>query len=309
METNSNYVYKYDPESGFKVLEEPPLPPVNEFRRFCRVFFRRKIVVVGFVIMVVSILCAIFADFVAPYGPNEINFFNSLAPPSAANLLGTDVLGRCVLSRIIHGSRIALQVGVISVLLSSSVGALIGLVAGFAEGAVQSVIMRITDAIMAIPPLILQLLISTILGMGVYGVVIAISITLFPGYIRLICGQVLSVKQNDYILAERSMNSSRARIMFKHLLPNCISPLIVQMTMMMGIAILSEAALSFLNLGIAPPTPAWGSMAFDGYQYLMTNPLLSIVPGFAIMVVVFSFNMVGDGLRDALDPRMRGTMN
>jgi ABC-type dipeptide/oligopeptide/nickel transport system permease subunit len=137
--------------------------------------------------------------------------------------------------------------------------------------------------------------------------VLAIAFTLLPGYIRLVNGQVMSVKQNDYIMAERSMGAKKARIMFRHILPNCLSPLIVQMTMMMGVAILQEASLSFLGLGILPPTAAWGSMCYDGYKHLMMRPLLSLVPGLAIMVLVFGFNMVGDGIRDALDPKLRGT--
>ncbi|SHH99152.1 peptide/nickel transport system permease protein [Sporobacter termitidis DSM 10068] len=289
------------------ILEEQLLPPVNEFRRFVKVFFRRKIVLIGFIIVVLIVAMAIFADVIAPFGPYEQDLHNVLAAPDSTHLLGTDSLGRDLLSRIIYGSRVALSVGVITVLLSAAVGTLIGLVAGYAEGALQSVIMRLTDAMMAIPSLILSLIVASILNRGVLGVVIAVAITLFPGYIRLINGQVLSVKQNDYVMAGRSMGSHKARIMFRHILPNCLSPLIVQMTMMMGVAILSEASLSFLGLGILPPTAAWGGMCYDGYKYLMMRPLLSIAPGLAIMVLVFSFNMVGDGLRDALDPKLRGT--
>lgn len=305
--TASGYVF--NPNDDFKVLEDPLLPPVNEFKRFCRVFFKRKIVVFGFVVTILLILVTVFADFVAPYDPNETDYYNVLAGPSSAHWLGTDTLGRDLLSRLIYGGRIALLVGIVSVVISAAVGTVIGLVAGFAEGAVQAIIMRCTDILMSVPSLILQLLIASVLGRNTMGVVTAIAITLFPGYIRLICGQVLSYKQNDYVKAATSMGAKRARTMFRHLLPNCVSPLIVQMTMMMGIAILSEASLSFLGLGIAPPTPAWGSMCYDGYQYLATNPLLSIAPGLIIMLLVFSFNMVGDGLRDALDPRLRGSMD
>jgi peptide/nickel transport system permease protein len=298
-----------EPEGEFKVLEEPLRPPVNEFKRFVRVFFRRKIVIIGFVLVVINILMAIFANVISPYDPYTQDYYNVLAEPSAQHILGTDALGRDVLSRVLYGSRVAISVGVISVLVSAAIGTLIGLVAGYAEGWVQALIMRITDALMAIPSLILQLLVAAVLNRGVVGVVIAVSVTLFPGYIRLVCGQVMSLKQNDYIMAERSMGAKTGRVLFKHLLPNCLSPLIVQMTMMMGVAILSEASLSFLNLGILPPTAAWGGMCYDGYKYLLTRPLLSIIPGLAIMILVFSFNMVGDGLRDALDPKMRGSLD
>jgi ABC-type dipeptide/oligopeptide/nickel transport system permease subunit len=168
--------------------------------------------------------------------------------------------------------------------------------------------MRITDGIMAIPPLLLALVVAVLLGTGVRGVMIAISFALIPGYIRLICGQVLSIKENEYVMAARSVGVSKIAIMFRHILPNCFSPLIVQMTMMMGLAILIEASLSFLGLGIKPPTAAWGSMVYDGYKYLIMRPILSIAPGGAIMLIVFAFNMVGDGLRDTLDPRLRGAI-
>jgi ABC-type dipeptide/oligopeptide/nickel transport system permease subunit len=291
-----------------EVLEEELLPPVNEFKRFVKVFFRRKIVLVGFVLVIIILLVAALADVIAPFSPYEQDLYNVLAIPGGAHLLGTDALGRDLFSRIIHGTRIALAVGVSTVLVSAAIGTLIGLVAGYAEGMLQTVIMRLTDAMMAVPSLILQIIIANVLKSGVPGVVLAVAITLFPGYIRLINGQVLSLKQNDYVLAARSMGSAKSRIVLRHILPNCLSPLIVQMTMMMGVAIMAEAGLSFLGLGILPPTAAWGSMAYDGYRYLMMRPLLSLAPGFAIMILVFSFNMVGDGLRDALDPRLRGSL-
>jgi peptide/nickel transport system permease protein len=291
----------------FRILEEELLPPVNEFKRFVKVFFRRKIVIFGFIIVVFTLVLAAFADLIAPFGMNDQDLRNVLAAPDSVHLLGTDSLGRDLLSRIIFGSRIALAVGVSTVLVSATIGTLLGLIAGYAEGFIQTVIMRFTDAMMAIPSLILSLIIASIIKTGVAGVVLAVAITLFPGYIRLINGQVLSLKQNDYVMAARSMGARKSRIVFWHILPNCLSPLIVQMTMMIGIAILAEASLSFLGLGITPPTPAWGSLCYDGYKYLMMRPLLSIAPGLAIMILVFSFNMVGDGLRDALDPKLRGT--
>jgi ABC-type dipeptide/oligopeptide/nickel transport system permease subunit len=292
---------------SFELLEDELQPPVNEFRRFVKVFFKRKVVVFGFAMVALLLLTALFADVIAPYGANEQNLRNTLALPNGDHLLGTDALGRDLLSRIIYGTRVALSVGVYTVLVSAAVGTAIGLIAGYAEGALQTIIMRCTDAMMSIPSLILSLLIATILNRGVSGVVVAVAITLFPGYIRLINGQVLSLKQNDYILAGRSMGAGKPRMIVRHLLPNCLSPLIVQMTMMMGIAIMSEASLSFLGIGILPPTPAWGGMCYDGYKYLLLRPLLSLAPGFAIMLLVFAFNMVGDGLRDALDPKLRGT--
>jgi len=296
-------------DEELEVLDEELLPPVNELKRFFRVFFRRKIVLVSFIVVVVAMLVAVFADFVAPFGPYEQNLHNVLAPPDSTYLLGTDALGRCLLSRIIYGSRVAFSAGISTVLVSAAVGTLIGLIAGYSKGIVQTVIMRLTDALMSFPPIILALLIASILRMGVTGVVLAIAITLFPGYIRLICGQVMSVKQNDYVVAAKVAGIKTTHILLRHVMPNCLSPLIVQMTMMMGVAIMAEAGLSFLGIGILPPTPAWGSLTFDGYRFLMTRPLLSIAPGLAIMILVFSFNMVGDGLRDALDPKLRGSLD
>jgi len=293
----------------FEVLEEAPLPKVNEFKRFVRVFFRRKIVAFSFGLLVIIVFVALFADFIAPFGANEQNLHNSLAYPCSEHWLGTDGLGRCLLSRIIHGSRIALMVGLAAVLIAATIGTIIGLIAGFSEGIIGGLIMRATDALISIPPLVLMLIISTILGAGVPGVIIAVGIAMFPGYVRLMYGQVLTVKQNDYIMASRAMGDKKARIVFRHILPNCLSPLIVMMTMMIGTAIMIEAGLSFLGIGITPPTPAWGSMARDGYQHLASRPLLAIAPGVAIVVLVFACNMVGDGIRDALDPKLRGSLD
>jgi ABC-type dipeptide/oligopeptide/nickel transport system permease subunit len=284
------------------------LPPVNEAGRFFRVLFGRKLVVFGAAVIALTVVCAVFAPYVAPYDPYGQNLKDVLAHPSAEYLLGTDAIGRDLLSRIVYGARIALLIGVGTVAVSAIMGSVIGLVAGYAGGWVETVIMRATDALMALPPIMLALLISAALGGGIRGVMIAVAVSLLPGYIRLIAGQVLSLKQNDYITAEISMGASRLRVMFLHLLPNCMSPLIVQMTMMMGLAILTEASLSFLSMGITPPTAAWGAMVYDGYRFLLSNPLLSIAPGLAIMLLVFAFNMVGDGLRDALDPKLRGAL-
>lgn len=293
---------------GALLIREEPLPRVNEFRRFLRVFLSRGVVVFGIVTIALAILAAILAPLIAPYDPYAQSLDAVLQAPSLTHLLGTDSLGRDTLSRIIFGTRITLLVGVGTVLIAACLGTIVGLVAGYFGGWTFTVIMRFTDGIMAWPPLLLALVIAALLGTGAKGVVIAISFALFPGYIRLICGQVLSVKENEYVMAARSVGVSGIGIMFRHILPNCLSPLIVQMTMMMGLAIITEATLSFLGLGIKPPAAAWGSMVYDGYKYLVMRPILSIAPGVAIGLVVFAFNMIGDGLRDAIDPRLRGTL-
>jgi ABC-type dipeptide/oligopeptide/nickel transport system permease subunit len=299
--------YEYREGEDFRVLDEELLPPVNEGRRFLKVMFRRRIVRIAFVIFLVLLFVAIFAPLLAPYGPNDQNLKWVLKPAGEGHLLGTDALGRDLLSRLLYGSRIAFMVGIFTSLLGAAAGTVVGLLAGFLGGIVQTVIMRFTDALMSIPNLILSMLIIAALHSGIVAVVIAVAVAMFPGYIRLVNGQVMSIKQNDYILAEKSMGAKTKYILFKHIFPNITSPLIVQCTMTMGAAIMAEAALSFIGIGITPPTPAWGAMCFDGYKYLTTNPHLSILPGVLIMLLVFSLNMVGDGLRDALDPKLRGT--
>jgi ABC-type dipeptide/oligopeptide/nickel transport system permease subunit len=289
-------------------MPEETLPRVNEFRRFVRVLLSRGVVLFGVIAIVVFLLAAIFAPAIAPYDPYDQILDDVLQQPNNKHILGTDSLGRDTLSRIIFGTRITFFVGVGTVIIAASLGTVIGLIAGYFGGWVFAIIMRCTDGIMAIPPLMLALVIATLLGTGVRGVMIAVSFALLPGYIRLICGQVLSVRENEYVMAAHSVGVGKIGIMFRHILPNCLSPLIVQMTMMMGLAILTEASLSFLGLGIKPPSAAWGSMVYDGYKYLVMRPVLSIAPGLAIMLVVFAFNMLGDGLRDALDPRLRGTL-
>ena len=290
------------------LMQEDTLPPINELRRFVRVMLSRGVVLCGVIVVAAVIFSATFAPLVAPYDPHAQDLDFVLQQPTSKHLLGSDSLGRDTLSRIIYGTRISLVVGVGTVLIAASLGTVIGLIAGFFGGWIYTVIMRFTDGVMAIPPILLALVIAALLGTGVKGVMIAISFALLPGYIRLICGQVLSVKENEYVMAAHSVGVSKIAIMVRHILPNCFSPLIVQMTMMMGLAILLEASLSFLGLGIKPPTAAWGSMVYYGYKYLVMRPVLTFAPLLAIMLVVFSFNMIGDGLRDALDPRLRGTI-
>lgn len=289
-----------------QTIEIPPR--VSEFRRFRRVFLGRKVVVFGMIIIAAFIITAIFAPQIAPYDPYEINPDQTLLQPCREHLLGTDTLGRDSLSRLIFGTRTALMVGVIAVGMAAVPGTTIGLIAGYFGGWVNAVTMRFIDALMSFPMILLALALAGILGGGLRNVMIAVGVSLMPAYARLMCGQVLSVRENDYILASHSIGAGNGRIMLRHLLPNCFPPLIVLITMMMGLAILAEASLSYLGVGIEPPIPAWGSMVSDGYIHLRAHPLLSLVPGLAIMLVVFGFNMVGDGLRDALDPRLRGVL-
>lgn len=251
---------------------------------------------------------AIFAGWLAPHNPYRGNMADSLFQPCLKYPLGTDVLGKDTLSRLIFGSRTAFMVGFITVGIAAIIGITLGLMAGYLGGLANMIIMRCMDALMCFPMILLALVIAAVLGGGLQNVIIALSVATVPGYARVMHGLTLSVRENDYILAEEAMGSSSRRTMARHVLPNALPPMIVLITMQLGMLILSEAALSFLGIGIEPPGAAWGSMVADGYQYLLTNPVLSIAPGITIMLVVFAFNMVGDGLRDALDPRLRGLL-
>jgi peptide/nickel transport system permease protein len=283
-------------------------PHVSEFQRVLKAFFRRKIAVVGLVIITILILTAIFAPWIAPHDPYKMSLGEKLLPPSSEHLLGTDALGRDTLSRIIFGTRTSLAVGVGAVFIAAVIGQFLGLSAAYFGGMVYTVIMRFTDALMSVPMLLNALIISVLLGGGMKNVIIALSIGMISGQCRMMCGQAISIKENEYIMAARVSAVGNFQIMFRHIFPNAFPPVLVLSTIGLGVTILTEASLSFLGLGIAPPQPAWGSMINDGYKYLLINPVLSFAPGAAIALVVFGFNMVGDGLRDAIDPRLRGTV-
>jgi ABC-type dipeptide/oligopeptide/nickel transport system permease subunit len=283
-------------------------PRVSEWKRFRRVFFGRKVVLFGTIIIAFMVVIAIIGPYIAPYDPYAINLRAQLQGPSAEHWLGTDAVGRDTLSRLMYGSRTSLEIGLISVFFASLIGITLGSIAGYYGGWVYTVIMRFIDALMAFPMILLALVVAALLGGGERNVIIALSVSLMPQYARLMAGQVLTVKQNDYVLAVKSLGASDLRIMAYHIFLNCFAPLVVQMTLRLGSAILSEASLSFLGIGIQAPAAAWGSMVESGRNYLLKAPILSLAPGLAIMLVVFSFNMVGDGLRDALDPRLRGRL-
>jgi peptide/nickel transport system permease protein len=288
-------------------FQEAP-PRISEWRRFRRVFFQRKIVFFGLLVLVLLGLAAILAPWLAPYDPYDTNMRNVLLQPNKAHLLGTDPLGRDTLSRLIYGTRTALLVGFTTVTFAAVAGMILGLIAGFFGGATNMIIMRIMDLLLSFPMIILALFIAALLGGGIQNVIIALGIGALPGYARVMHGLSLSIRENDYILAERAMGSSNARTMLAHILPNTLPPMIVLITIQLGSIILAEAGLSYLGIGIKPPGAAWGAMVNEGYRYLLTNPWLSFAPGLAIMLVVFAFNLVGDGLRDALDPRLRGLL-
>jgi peptide/nickel transport system permease protein/oligopeptide transport system permease protein len=288
-------------------IKEVP-PKANEGKRIARVMFSRWVVTLGAILLVFFLIVAIFGPIFAPYDPYKQDLTNILQQPDSEHIMGTDALGRDEFSRVIYGARISLMVGVIAITIAAVLGMLLGLLAGYFGGIINMVIMRLIDALMSLPPIVLMMSITIILGGGLVNVMIAIGIGMMPTYTRLMCGQVLTIRESDYVTAANVSGASDFRIMFRHLLPNAFPPLLVLITLNMGSAIMLEAMLSFLGMGIQPPEAAWGSMVDDGYRYLISNPILSFAPGIAIMIVVLAFNLVGDGLRDALDPRLRGTL-
>ena len=265
---------------------------------------------VGLVIIAVFVLSAVLADRIAPYSPTKQKITESLRPPSAAHWLGTDELGRDIFSRVLYGGRVSLQVGVVSVGLAVLVGTTLGLMAGYWSGSlVEQIIMRTMDGVLSFPALVLALAIVGLLGPSKAGefpkAIWAIGIVGIPAYARLTHGQVLSVREREYVMAARTIGASDRRIMFLHILPNVTTPLIVQTSLGVATAILTEAGLSFLGLGVQPPTPSWGSMLNAGRGYLEIDPWLTFGPGMAIFLTVLGFNFLGDAIRDVFDPSLR----
>lgn len=274
-----------------------------------RIFFGRgAIVKICTAILVSFVLVSLLSPLISPHDPNAQDLTNKLQVPSAAHLLGTDYLGRDVLSRLMYGGRVSLSVSLLSGTFAAAVGLLLGLIAGYVGGWVSKVIMGITDVVLSIPGLVFTLIIAAIMGRGVSSLTIAVGIGMVPTYIRMMNGLVLSLRENDYIVASQLVGQKERRILLGHLLPNTFPSLIVLYTINLGNAIMTESSLSYLGVGINPPTATWGNMVADAYPYLMTAPWLAIIPGICIIVLIISFNVVGDGLRDALDPRLRGKL-
>jgi peptide/nickel transport system permease protein len=274
-------------------------------RRALRRLLKRKGAVVGLIVLAIFLLFAIFAPLIAPFDPIATSWSLARKPPSAQHWFGTDDLGRDVLARVIYGTRASLMAGVISVSIALSVGVPLGLLSGYRGGFIDALISRITDAMLACPFLILAIALAAFLGPSLSNAMIAIGVTATPIFVRLTRGQVMSVKVEDYVEAARAMGNPRWRIALFHILPNIMPALLVQATLSIAAAIIAEAALSFLGLGQQPPSPSWGSMLNAAQRFLTNAPWMAIWPGLAIFLVVLSLNLVGDGLRDALDPRER----
>lgn len=266
---------------------------------------RNYLAMFGLFVLLLLIICALFADQLAPYGYAQQDYMMIRKAPSALHWCGTDEFGRDILSRLIYGARVSLQVGLIAVSISLVVGGVIGAVAGYFGGKVDNLLMRLMDIQMAIPTVLMAIVVSSVLGPGLFNLMVAVGITYVPKFARLIRASVLSIKDQEFIEAARAMGASHKRIICLYILPNCAAPLIVQSTLSVANAILFAATLSFLGLGIQPPYPEWGGMLSAARPYLRNCAYMSLFPGLAIMCTILSLNFLGDGLRDALDPKQK----
>lgn len=273
--------------------------------KLVRMARQNKLAVFSFFVIVLIIFCAVFAPLVAPYDPYAQSLKLRLSAPSAAHLLGTDELGRDVLSRVIYGTRISLVIGLVPTLISMAIGTLLGLLAGYYGGRVDFIIMRLADIMLAFPSLLLAMVVMYTMGGGLVNIFIALSLVNWAGTARIVRAETLSLKEKEYVEAARSIGVKDMVIMARHILPNCLPSLIVLFTLNIPSAILSESSLSFLGVGAQPPSASWGLMVVKGKKYLFTEPWLSIAPSIAIMIIVLAFNFLGDGLRDVMDPYLK----
>lgn len=281
-------------------------PTIGLWRRSRRLAARSKFGTLALAVIAVFVIAAVAAPVLAPYDPLEQDYNALLKAPSANHLFGTDQVGRDLLTRIMYGARVSLVVGLVSVGIAILVGTPVGMISGYFRGLVDDVLMRFIDALIAFPSLILALAIVAVLKPSQANVMLAIGVTYVPLFARLMRSQVLAIRTFDYVVAARALGAADKRIMLRHILPNTLSPIIVQATLGLGFAVLAEASLGYLGVGVQPPTPTWGSSLNQGAPLLERAPWLSIFPGLAILVLVLAFNLLGDALRDHLDPRLRG---
>jgi len=280
-------------------------PVLREVKHSLYMVRQSPLTMIGIGIFLGFILMAIFAPAIAPYDPYEINPPELLQPPNSQHFFGTDECGRDIFSRVIYGSRISLAAGFTITIISMVIGSIIGIISSYVGGIVDDIIMRIADIFLSFPWIVMAMAITTVLGRGIINTVIALSIVWWPIYTRLIRSQALSIKQMPYIEAIRALGAGKLRIIFIHILPNCLSPVLVQASLDIGGAILWCAALSFIGLGAQPPSPEWGAMITVGSHYLRESWWYATFPGLMITIVVLGFNLFGDGLRDIIDPRLR----
>lgn len=293
-------------KSQVDAISKLPTPKKDtEIRQVWRHLRRNRLAMAGLVVLAIFVLCAIFAPFITSHDPIKTDLRNALNAPSDENILGTDWLGRDNFSRILYGSRISLAIGLISVTIGMFIGVPIGAISGYYGGRFDLLVQRLVDIMIAFPGILLAIVIVTILGLGVENVMIAVGIASVPIYTRLVRGSVLAVKEQGYVSAAKALGIGDARIIIRHIMPNCLGPIIVQSTFQIATAILWAAGLGFLGLGAQPPDPEWGAMLSKGREYIRTAHHLTTYPGLAILFMVLGFNLIGDGMRDALDPRSR----
>ncbi len=277
----------------------------NQLRRMWHSFTKRKIAVLGLIIVLLYIFMAIFADVLAPYDPTKQDLANKLQGPSSEHLLGTDETGRDLLSRIIYGARISMRVGVVAVGVAFIIGTPIGICAGYFGGKIDALLMRAMDVLMAFPGILLAILFVSILGQDLDNAILSVGIYTVPNFARTARGETLALRNSEFIEAARALGSGHIRIIFKHILVNIVAPMIILATLSFGNAILTTSGLGFLGIGAQPPTPEWGAMLSTGRQYLLTAPHVTTITGLAILFLVLGLNLLGDGLRDVLDPKMK----
>ncbi|MCM3261010.1 ABC transporter permease subunit [Paenibacillus lautus] len=276
-----------------------------QWKSFYHRLKKNKAALFGGYFLLLMILVAIFGPLLTQYDPTKVDYSTKLLKPSADHWFGTDHNGRDIFTRIIHGMRLTLSVGFISVIIGAAFGVVLGIISGYYGGKWDALIMRVTDVMLAFPGILLALAVVSVLGKNLFNVIIAVSIFSIPTFARVVRGSTLAVRKLEYIDAMRSLGASDGRIIFGHILPNITSPIIVQATLRIAVAILTASGLSFLGLGAQPPTPEWGAMLNDGRNYIMDHPHVALFPGLSIVFVVIAFNLLGDGLRDVLDPKMK----
>jgi ABC-type dipeptide/oligopeptide/nickel transport system permease subunit len=278
---------------------------ISQLQETLRRLKHNRMALIGLLIISIFVLCAALAPWIAPYDPTRASLRHALQKPSSESPLGRDELGRDMLSRIIYGARISLSIGLISVSIGAVIGIPIGAISGYYGGKTDLIVQRLIDIMLAFPGMLLAIVVVSTLGVGLRNVMIAVGIVSIPIYVRLVRGSVLSIKEQEYISAAKALGSGDLRIIFRHILPNCLGPIIVQSTLQIATAILWAAGLGFLGLGAQPPTPEWGTMLSKGRVYIRVAPHVTTFPGLAIVLSVLGFNLLGDGLRDALDPRLK----
>jgi peptide/nickel transport system permease protein len=293
-------------EAAVAVKKEPvKAKKQSEFLRVMKQLSKNKLAMLGLIILIVEIILVVLADKIAPYGYAEMDMAAAFSGPSAQHWFGCDDMGRDIFSRILYGGRYSISIGIIATGIAVLVGMVIGALAGYFGGMVDNLLMRFLDIVQAIPGMLLMIVISAVLGAGFINTIIALSVSSISGMARMLRANMMKERGNEYIEAAQSINCSKPRIIFNHLVPNCISPLIVQATMSVAQTITMAASLSFIGLGVQPPSPEWGAMLSSARSYIRQSPHLVIIPGLAIAITVLALNLLGDGLRDALDPKLK----